>query len=97
MDEGLVAVQQAVTTGEQVAFEPAFDGVFAEHLHHASVRSDLGSVGVFRKCLREPGLAAGLVDSVELVGGVLVRAEHAEGRHVTPHDLAEECGERRGG
>ena len=37
VDEGLVAVEQPVTAGEQVAFEPALALVLAEHLHDPAV------------------------------------------------------------
>ena len=36
MDERLVAVEQAVPPGEQVALEPALALVLAEHLQHAA-------------------------------------------------------------
>ena len=39
VDEGLVGGEEAVAAGEHVAFEPAFEGVLAEHLHDAAVRA----------------------------------------------------------
>ena len=38
VDEGLVAVEQPVPPGEQVAFEPALALVLAEDFHHAARR-----------------------------------------------------------
>ena len=35
VDEGLVGGEEAVAAGEQVAFQPAFQRVLGEHLHHA--------------------------------------------------------------
>ena len=37
MDEGLVAGEESMSPGEQVAFEPALALVFAQHLHHAPI------------------------------------------------------------
>ena len=36
VDEGLVAGEEAMTAGEQIAFEPALAHVFAQHFHHAA-------------------------------------------------------------
>jgi hypothetical protein len=41
MDEGLVAGEEAVTAGQQVAFEPAFALMLAQHLHHPAIGSDM--------------------------------------------------------
>ena len=41
VDERLVAVEQAVAAREQVAFEPAFALVLAEHLDHAALGSQV--------------------------------------------------------
>ena len=97
VDEGLVGGEEAVAAGEDVAFEPAFEGVLGEHLHDAAVGSDLGAVGVIGEDFGEPGFVAGLVDAVEFVGGGLVGAEDAEVGHVAAHDVAQEAGERGGG
>ena len=37
VDEGLVAVEQPVAAGQQVALEPALARVLRQHLHHAAV------------------------------------------------------------
>ena len=37
VDERLVAVEQAVAAGEQVALEPALAEVLGQHLHHPPV------------------------------------------------------------
>ena len=47
VDEGLVGGKEAVAAGEHVAFEPAFERVLAQHLHHAAVGRDVGAVGIF--------------------------------------------------
>ena len=41
VDEGLVAGEEAVAAGQQIAFEPALALVLAEHLHHASVGREM--------------------------------------------------------
>ncbi len=46
--ERFVGVEEAVAPGEQVALEPAEQGVLGEHLHHAPVARELAAVGVFR-------------------------------------------------
>src|SRR5204862_3385575 len=38
--ECLVGVEETVTAGEQIAFEPALTLVLAEHLEHSSVRRE---------------------------------------------------------
>ena len=52
VDEGLVAVEEAVPAGQQVALEPALAEVLGEHLHHAPVRAE---VLVGRQRLGDPG------------------------------------------
>ena len=47
VDEGFVRREKAVTTREQIPFEPAFKGVLGEHFEHASVGRELAAVGVF--------------------------------------------------
>src|ERR1041384_8735839 len=39
VDERLVAGENAVPAGEEIAFEPAFALMLAQHLHHSSVRA----------------------------------------------------------
>ncbi len=39
--EGFVAGEEAVAAGQQIAFEPAFAHVFAEHFHDPAVRRDV--------------------------------------------------------
>jgi hypothetical protein len=45
VDEGLVAREQAVAAGQQIAFEPAFAEVFGEHFHHPAVGRELVVAG----------------------------------------------------
>src|SRR6185436_5259653 len=40
MDEGLVAIEKTVAAGEQVAFEPAFALVLAQHFQYAAVAGE---------------------------------------------------------
>ena len=40
VDERLVAVEQSVPAGEQIAFEPAFALMFAQHFHDATVQGE---------------------------------------------------------
>ena len=97
VDERFVGVEQAVAAGQEIAFEPAFERVLAEHLHDAAIGSDVCAVGVFRLDLLKPSLQAGLIDILQPIGRVLVRAEHAEVAHVAPHDVAQKLAQRFGG
>ena len=81
-----------MAAGENVGFEPAFEGVLAEHLHDAAEKVELAAVGVFRFVLGEPCFFGCGVDAVRLIGGGLVRAEDAEVGHIAPHDVAQENG-----
>ena len=76
VDEGFVAVEQAVPTGQQIALEPALAGMLAEDLHHPPVRArddrhQVDGLGV-------PGAVGRLEQRLQPVRGGLVRAEHAE-------------------
>ncbi len=75
VDERLVAVEEAVPAGQQVALQPALALVLGEDLHHPAVR---GEVVVGREDLGHPGLVGHLEDGAEAVRGGLVRAEDAE-------------------
>ena len=57
VDERLVAVNQAVPAAQDVALQPPFQGVLAEHLHDAPVWGQVAAVGVLREILAEPGLS----------------------------------------
>ena len=84
--------------GEDVAFEPAFEGVLAQHLHDAALGGEVTAVGVLGQGCGHPGLAvAALVDYLQLVRGCLIRSEDAEGGHVVLHDVAQEVREGVGG
>ena len=41
VDEGLVAGEEAVPAGQQIAFEPALALVLAQHLHHPPVGGEM--------------------------------------------------------
>ena len=88
VDERLVAVEEAVPAGQQVALEPALAEVLAEHLHHAPVGRE---VVVARLDLRHPGSVGLLEHGAEPVRGGLVGAEDAEVRRVlvAAHDVAQ--------
>ena len=87
VDEGLVAVEEAVPSGEEVALEPALALVLGEHLQHAAVA---GEVLVGRQRLGVPRPVGRLEDRAEPVRVGLVRAEEAEA-------ASRSSGRRRGG
>src|SRR5260370_40998987 len=85
-----------MAASENVAFEPAFERVFAEHLHHASGDVELATVGVFRLVLGEPCLLRSGVDSREPVGSCLIRAEDTKLAHVAAHHVRKKVREHVG-
>ena len=52
VDKRLVGSEEAVPTGEEIAFEPALAGVFTENLHHSTVRRE---VVILRNRSSHPG------------------------------------------
>ena len=46
--KGFVGVEQAMATGEQVALQPALQGVLTQHLHHPTLAGQFATVQVFR-------------------------------------------------
>ena len=76
MDERLVAVEETVAAGEQIALEPALAQVLGEHLHHPPLGRE-ALVG--RQPLRFPDPVRRLEHGAEPVRGGLVGAEEAEG------------------
>jgi hypothetical protein len=92
--ERLVGGEEPVPAGEEVAFEPAFEGVLGEHLEDAAVGGELAAVGILREVVGEPELLGRPVHVVELVRCGFIGAEDAEGGRVPPHDVAQEAAER---
>ncbi len=86
VDERLVAVEQPVPAGEQVALQPALALVLGQHLHDPAVR---GQVIIARLDPRVEGPAGGLEHGIEPVGGGLVRPEQPEGPRVAPGHVAQ--------
>ena len=75
VDERLVAAENAVPPGQQVALQPALAQVFAEHLHHPARPGEVLIEAVDPVL---PDLVRDLVDVLQAVGGGLVRAEQPE-------------------
>ena len=93
VNERLIAVDQTMPAGEDVALQPPFHSVLAEHLHNATVRRKLPAVLVFREVLAEPDLLADFVEGLKHVRLGLVRPEDPEVLDVLPHDLAQKVPE----
>ena len=64
VDEGLVAREQAMASGEQVSFEPAFAQMLAQHLHDAAVDAEI-DVDLFD--FGHPFLAGDFVNGIQPV------------------------------
>jgi hypothetical protein len=92
VDEGLVAVEKSMATGENVAFEPALHGVLRQHLHDSAFRAEVAAVFVLRQVSVHPDLLSSLVDFAELVALRLIRTHDAEGLLVVADDRVEEFG-----
>ena len=90
VDERLVAGEEPVPAGQQVALEPALALVLAQHLHHPPVRREVVVAG---HDLRVPRAVGRLEQRREPVRGGLVGPEHAEVLHVRPHHVAQEAAE----
>ena len=88
VDERLVAGEEAVAPGEEIAFEPALAGVLAQDLHDPAVRAErlvLRHAGRPARCGRSPRTAR---------PGDLTRSRRARRREscavlVQPHDVAQ--------
>src|SRR5208283_4629217 len=95
MDERLVAVEQTMSTAQDVTLQPSFDRMLAQHLHHASVGSKLAAVAVLREVLCQPDLLGDFINRLESVGLRFIRSEDAKAVHVQPHYFPDEIAERR--
>ena len=90
MDEGLVAIEHAVPSGEEISLQPALALVLREHLHHPA----LGRLVLVRGQDLGVELAVRhLEDRAEPVRSGLVRAEDPERVAVSIDDVTEECAE----
>jgi hypothetical protein len=87
VDERLVAREEPVAPGQQVAFEPALALVLAEHFHHPAVRREMVVAG---HDLRGRTAVGHLEHGVPAVRVGLVGAEHAEVVGVALHHVADE-------
>ena len=94
MDERLVAVEQPVPPGQQVALQPPLAHVLAQYLHHPAVR---GQVIVPRHDLPVEGPVGHLEDVGEPVGFGLVGPEQPEVRRVGLDHVAQPGAEYPGG
>ena len=89
VDERLVAREEAVPTGEQVAFEPALAQVLAQNLHHAAVGCQMI---VAIDALRHPRAIRDLEQRVQPVRRRLVRPDDAKVAcvDIEPHHVAQQ-------
>ena len=74
-DERLVAIEQAVPTGEQIALQPAFALMLAQHLHDAAFGCEKD---VIRHRLRFPLPVGHFEDGFETIRDCLVGSEDPE-------------------
>src|SRR5439155_15370605 len=74
-NEGFIAVEYAMATGEQISFEPAFALMLAEHFHDSPLA---GEEFITREQFRLPLSIGRFEDRRQAIGDGLVRAEDAE-------------------
>ena len=96
VDEGLVAVEQPVPPGQQVALEPALALVLGEHLHHPA-RAGQVLVDLGREELGVPLLGGHVEDGLQPVRRRLVGPEDAEVVRVEPHHVGQPPAQHPGG
>ena len=75
VDESFIAVEKPVPAGQQIAFEPAFALVFAQHFHDATVQGE-EFVVILVACV--PLTLGHLEDRVQAIGKCFVGAKDAE-------------------
>jgi hypothetical protein len=87
VDERLVAREEAVPAGQEIALKPALALVFAEHLHDPPARGQMIIPGMG---FRDPGTIGDLEHILPTVRVVLVGAEQPEISllHVQLHHIA---------
>ncbi len=86
-----------MAASKDVAFEPTFEGVLAEHFHDAAGDIEFTTIGIFGLEFGEPGFLGGGVDGGEFVGGGFIGTKDAEGMHIPAHHFGEEVSEDVGG
>jgi hypothetical protein len=86
VDERLIAREEAVPAGQEVALKPALALVLAEHLHHPPVGRQVIIPGI---SFRDPGTIGHLERILPAVRVILVRTEKPEipFLHVQLHDV----------
>ena len=93
VDERLVAVEEPVTAGQQVALEPALALMLGQHFHHAPLRCEVIVAG---DDLSVPGTVSNLKHRPQPVRGGLVGTEEAEPVRVAGDHVAQEETEHTG-
>jgi len=95
VNESFVAGEKSVTSGEEIAFEPALAEMFAENFHHAAIgrKIFIGVQELFHECLGRD-----FVDGFEAVGSGFVGSENPEVfvGEVGLHDIAKKFSEDAG-
>ena len=90
-DKGLIAVEESMAAGEQIALQPAFAHVLGELAVHDAAVDGEEFVAVYHFTVEIA--VGGLKDAAELVGHGLIRSEEAEvaGRLIEPEDVADKA------
>src|SRR5215469_15629823 len=67
-----------MTAGEDVAFEPALNSVFAENFHHTATECEIATILIFVKVVPKPNFLSNVVNRVEFVGLGFIGSEESE-------------------
>ena len=92
--ERLVAVEQTVAAGQQIALQPALAQVLGQHFHHAAVGREVLVSGLG---VRQPNLAGRLENSGQPVGRGLVGTHETEAVGVARDHVTQEGAQHPGG
>ena len=96
MNECFVAGEETVPARQQIALLPSLALVFAEHLHHPTVRCEMVVVG---ESVRHPGTVGHFQCVLPAIRVVLIRAEQSKvpATHVQFHYIPKEFSHDPGG
>ena len=84
MDEGFVAVEQTMASGEKVSLEPPLALVLRQHFDHLAL---WGEVVIGVEALRLPLAVGCFEDGLQTIGGGLIGAEDPEPVPIGTHDV----------
>src|SRR5215469_290496 len=67
-----------MAAGEDIAFKPALNSVFAEDFHHTTCESEIATILIFFKVVRKPNFLSNVVNRVVFVRLSFIGSEESE-------------------